>query len=494
MFRKTKKQLQLKARKFNINKKSKEDVMKKQTGIINISTKMFISAIIILALLIVSSSVLTYILPKGHFDTNYDNLVLTESQEGIGIKNTLLSPVLVLLSPDGISIIMLSIFLITVSGAFQVMADTNGMHSFIYVLINKFAERQAILVSTVTLIFMLFGSLFGLFEETLALLPIIIYLSLSIGLDSYTAFLICTVATGVGFASAITNPFTVVYTSSLIGANITDNIWYRVIIFLCMYAVLLVYIFMHIRKIKKDPEKSPTYKHDQEKKAEMENVKDAYIKKAYITYVIFLTLILFSILIMTSIEMLRDYTVVLLILLFLLGGTICGFIVTGNKKTVIQSFAKGCKCALPAILLVVLASCVKYILTAGNVIDTLANYIKTYLEGKTPVYTIFGLFLIMLILEFFISSSTAKAVFVMGILKGMVSGGIIGISANMTVLTYIFSDGYTNILFPTSPVLLIALSMIGLSYTKWVKKSILFFAVIFALAIAFLLFGLVIGY
>lgn len=468
--------------------------MEKQTGIINISTKMFISAVIILTILIISSSVLTYILPKGHFDTNYNNLVIAENQEGIGVKNIVLSPVLVLLSPDGISIIMLSIFLITVSGAFQVMADTNGMQSIVYVLISKFAERKAILISTVTLIFMLFGSLFGLFEETLALLPIIIYLSLSIGLDSYTAFLVCTVATGVGFASAITNPFTVVYASSLIGANITDKIWYRIIIFICMYAVLLVFIFMHINKIKKDPTKSPTYKNDQLKKEAIEDLKETYIKKAYITYVIFLTLILLSILTMTSIEMLRSYTVVLLILLFLLGGIICGFIVTGNKKTVMQSFAKGCKCALPAILLVVLASCVKYILTAGNVIDTLANYIKTYLEGKTPIYTVFGLFIIMLVLEFFISSSTAKAVFVMGILKGMVTGGIIGISANMTVLTYIFSDGYTNILFPTSPVLLIALSMIGLGYTKWVKKSILFFIVIFALAIAFLLLGIAIGY
>ena len=98
--------------------------------------------------------------------------------------------------------------------------------------------------------------------------------------------------------------------------------------------------------------------------------------------------------------------------------------------------------------------------------------------------------MIILVLEFFISSSTAKAIFVMGILSIL----SLGLSKEMIVLIYTFGDGYTNLLFPTSPVLLIGLSMIGVSYFKWLKKSIPFFLITFALVIAFIFLGIVIGY
>ena len=77
---------------------------------------------------------------------------------------------------------------------------------------------------------------------------------------------------------------------------------------------------------------------------------------------------------------------------------------------------------------------------------------------------------------------------------GILSVLSLGMTKEMVVLIYTFADGYTNLLFPISPVLLIGLSMIGVSYFKWVKKSIIFFALIFALVIGFIALGLLIGY
>ena len=100
------------------------------------------------------------------------------------------------------------------------------------------------------------------------------------------------------------------------------------------------------------------------------------------------------------------------------------------------------------------------------------------------------LFVIILVLEFFISSSTAKAMFVMSILSVL----SLGLTKETLVLIYTFGDGYTNLLFPTSPVLLIGLSMIGLSYFKWLKKSALLFVLTFALVIAFLMIAIAINF
>nr|MCR5443125.1 hypothetical protein [Sphaerochaetaceae bacterium] len=69
-----------------------------------------------------------------------------------------------------------------------------------------------------------------------------------------------------------------------------------------------------------------------------------------------------------------------------------------------------------------------------------------------------------------------------------------GLSKQMLVLLYTFGDGYTNVIFPTSPVLLISLSMIEVDYFKWVKKSLPLFAVNLLLVLGFIALGVVLGY
>jgi uncharacterized ion transporter superfamily protein YfcC len=69
-----------------------------------------------------------------------------------------------------------------------------------------------------------------------------------------------------------------------------------------------------------------------------------------------------------------------------------------------------------------------------------------------------------------------------------------GLSRQMLVLLYTFGDGYTNVIFPTSPVLLISLSMIEVDYFKWMKRGLPLFISTFALVIVFIVLGICAGY
>ena len=146
---------------------------------------------------------------------------------------------------------------------------------------------------------------------------------------------------------------------------------------------------------------------------------------------------------------------------------ISGVIVTNNFKETFKSFINGVVAALPTILLVLLASSIKFILEEGMILATISNSISKVISGKNIFAVGLIIYGIILVLEFFISSSTAKSIFVMGIL-GLVS---VDLSKELLVLIYLFGDGFTNVLFPTSPVLLIGLSMVGLNYFTWLKKS-----------------------
>ncbi len=468
----------------------------KNKKLINISTKTFIGVAILLFLLMVAAIVMTFVLPKSEFIYEGEKVIGVASLDekgGIPIWKGILSPFLLLGADGGIAIIMLCIFLLVIAGAFQAMNDNNGIKVIISRIINKFKDKKFLLLCVIAFIFMVFGAFLGLFEEMLTLLPIVAILTLSLGYDSFTGFLISIVACGFGFSTAITNPFTVIFASNLLGMETPFvKIWFRIIIFIVMYVLMVLTIFLYTRRIKKKPESSLTYERDLTlKDEEFTNEEIPNEKKIFISYVSFFAVALATIIIFSAISAIRDYTVVGLIAVFLIGGILVSLISTDwDFKKTFKSFGKGVVSVLPTLVFILMASSIKYILAEGHVLPTIVNSVNNAVADKNIYAITFILFAIILGLEFFISSSTAKAVFVMSIV-GMLT---LGLSKEMLVLIYTFADGYTNLLFPTSPVLLIGLSMLGVSYFTWLKKSWPLFIVTFSLVAIFLVIGIAIAF
>ena len=473
--------------------------MKKKT-LINISKKTFISVTALLFGLLLFSILLTYLVPKGDFGelpdggVNYLQYIPRSNQGGISLFKGLLAPILVFTSSDGASLIVLSLFLFFISAAFQVMNDVGGIRSLVDAVSQRFKERRTLLLILVSLLFYCFGSFLGLFEEMLTMLPIVAALCLSVGLDSFTGFLCCTIACGFGFAGAITNPFTVLLASQIIGANPMQSIWFRLLIFAIMFGVLMAYVFSHVRKISKDPLSSPTYIHDMEMKASQNsddvNSETVDTNRIRTSYVMFLSLALVLIIVVSLLPSVRGFAVVILAAYFLIFGILAGIVASKDTRKVLKSFINGLLGALPTLAFIAFAASVKFVFEEGGILPTIVHQINILIEGKHLVSVALSIFLIVLVLEFFISSSTAKAILVMGLLA-MVNTGL---SRQMLVLLYTFGDGYTNVIFPTSPVLLISLSMIEVDYFKWVRRSLPLFICTFALVVTFIVLGIAVGY
>jgi uncharacterized ion transporter superfamily protein YfcC len=329
----------------------------------------------------------------------------------------------------------------------------------------------------------------------LAMLPILAALCLSVGFDSFTGFLCSILACGFGFAGAITNPFTVLLASEIIGANPMEHIGFRFLIFFVMFGLLQAFLFTYVRRLEKDPSSSLTAVHDAEARQEEKeassygDVRESEKKSGWIC-ALFLLGALLLIITAALIPTLRGYTVVLLIAYFLLFGLLAGTAACSSFRFVGKSFLRGLTAALPTLVFIALSASIKYVFEKGAILPTIVNLINLQIEGHSPVTVALVIYVIVLLLEFFISSSTAKAILVMGLLA-MVNTGL---SKQMLVLLYTFGDGYTNVIFPTSPVLLIGLSMVRLDYFTWIKKSALFFVLNFLLVIGFIVLGVVIGY
>jgi len=477
--------------------------MNENKNLINISKKSFFSVLIILGSLMVVAFVLTYVIPQGAYDRDIDGNIIADTFHYLNgdllpIYKLFTAPFELFASSDGLTAIMICLFLFVLGGFFQVMDKTNGIKVIIKKLIERFKKQKYTLIRIIVLIFMMFGAFFGVFEESIALLPIMILLSLSLGFDTLIGLGMTLLAAGFGFATAITNPFSVGIASEIAGINILSGGLYRLIIFVIMYFLVSGFLVMYAKKIEKNPEKSLTYESDKEKSRNFELDSELAIvgeQKIFRVYSIVFIILAFAIIASSLLQLILGVsipTIPVMAATFLIGGFISGWLVTKDIKFVGKTFLKGILSVLPAALLIMMATSVKFIISEGQIMDTILHALETFFKDKPAVLGILGIYFMILFIQFFIGSASAKAFLIMPILIPLVS--LIGITKELAILAFVFGDGYTNVIFPTNGVLLIGLSIANVGYGKWFKWTYKLQLATLLLTITLLILGLFIGY
>jgi uncharacterized ion transporter superfamily protein YfcC len=112
------------------------------------------------------------------------------------------------------------VFILVIGGAFWIMNSSKAIDVGIISLL-RFIKRTEhnrifkllgvnnIILTLIMLLFSIFGAVFGMSEETIAFVIIIVPMAISMGYDSFTGVAIVFVGAGLGFAGAILNPFTI---------------------------------------------------------------------------------------------------------------------------------------------------------------------------------------------------------------------------------------------------------------------------------------------
>lgn len=344
----------------------------------------------------------------------------------------------------------------------------------------------------ITLAFMLFGSLLGVFEEAVALLPIIVVLSLSLGWDTFTGLAMCLLAVGFGFSTAILNPFSVALGSATLGISTMDGIGVRILIFILMYILLCIFLTIHVRKIDKDPKSSITYDIDQEKRKNLSSMTTEVNSKAVKVYTLFFGIVIVTMIIFSIVPALQGYSIPGIALIYLFGVFICGKKLKYKFKEVWVMFKDGAVGILPAVVLILLAGAVKLILDESMTMDTIIYSISNMLSGSSIFVTVLFIYAVILVMEFFIGSSSAKIALILPIVAAI--GENAGVTDRLTILAFLFGDGYTNVIYPTNAVLLISLGLVGMSYGKWMKKTWLLQTIVLVVTVAILYLCTVFGY
>ena len=157
-----------------------------------------------------------------------------------------------------------------------------------------------------------------------------------------------------------------------------------------------------------------------------------------------------------------------------------------------KSFLQGIVSIFPAVLMILMASSIKYTLEEAQVLDTILHGAVELAQVMPEWAVVLFIYLIVLVMNFFISSGSAKAFMLIPLIVPIAQ--VFGISPQLCILAFAFGDGFSNVFYPTNAALLIGLGLVDVSYVKWVKWSWKFQLANLLLTSLLLLLGLVVGY
>lgn len=489
--------------------------MKESTSVqasIRIEKKTFITALMILVVLIIIAGILTQVIPTGSFDRQMSggretivqgSFHFTEA-ERFPIWRWFTAPAEVLWSSDGAVIIVIIFFLIAVSAAFSLLEKSDVMSFAISKVVRKFGNVRYRLMAVIIFFFMATGAILGTFEENIAVVPIIIALAYCLGWDSLVGLGISMLASCFGFTAAIMNPFSIIITQKISELPLYSGLGYRVIIFAVFFAVIFLFIYRYARKIEKDPTKSLVYKDDSALRDKYRNIgsldtvlgqksPEEYkkVKRAAIAFAVLILLVI-AVILALSLSGLSDLTLPVIGLLFLAGGFAAAAIAGIPLKKRMKIIGSSIVGIAPGIVLILFAMSVKFIISNGGIMDTILYYASQSMIAVSPFAAILIIYALILVLELFVGSSSAKAFLVMPIIAPL--SDLIGVTRQTSVLAFCFGDGFSNMIYPTNPVLLICLGLTVVSFTKWFKWTYKLQLIALALGCVFLIIGVAIHY
>ena len=440
------------------------------------------------------------------------------------------------------------VFILIIGGAFWIMNKSKAIDMGImsFLKFTKRLERNKlmqkigvnnIVIILIMLLFSLFGSVFGMSEETIAFALIIIPLAVSMGYDSIVGLCMVYVAAHIGFSGAMLNPFTIGIAQGIAEIPLFTGIGYRAVCWAILTVVGIVFVLWYANKVKKNPQSSIMYEDDaywrksaevKEEELERYTPRKAWWVFAFLTAVLIVFSVLYpmttlkignstatlpllpvgtALFVLLSVITLRktvhyfvltllfatvyflvigvlgyDWYIMEIASLFLVLGIASGLSVDKSASDIAKLFLEGMGDILSAAVIVGLAGGIVIVLQDGGIIDTILYGLSKSMSNMGKIASAEIMYGIQTLINIVIPSGSAKAAITMPIMAPF--SDLIGISRQATVVAFQFGDGFTNMINPTSGVLMAALGVARIPWEKWVRfiwKFILVLVVIGAL-------------
>ncbi len=460
--------------------------------------------------------ILTQVVPRGEYRLDANGSIIDGTYtliEGgkLPFWRVFTAPVEVFGSSEALFGIAIILFIVLIGGTFMILDRSRVLKYIMSSIVKRYAAKKYKLLAIIVFVCMALASTIGILEESITLVPLAVAISLALGWDSFVGLGISLISIAFGFTAATFNPFNVGVVQGLAGIPMFSGLWFRVLVFAAVYLSLTGYLILYAKKIEKNPQKSLAYKNDLDLrerfgtalKDEEAVLANPSLKKATATFVgcvLSVFAVSFVSLFLTkagvvpeSLQMIvSNLPLASMAILFTAGGIAAGKTAGMSEKTLLRTFGEGAKAIAPCAPMIIFVMSITYLLKQGKIIHTILYHTYNLIDDLSPATSLLLIFLFIILLEFFIGSSTAKAFLIIPIVIQLAV--LLGITKQTVVIAYSLSDGFCNLLYPTSGIMIIAIGIVNISYGKFLRWSWKLFAVELIVSVSMLMLALAIGY
>ena len=430
--------------------------------------------IIIFIILVVTA--MTWIIPAGEY-VRYENAsgrkVIDPTQFSY-IARTPVNPLLIPLYIVNAICSRISLMLVILfsGGAFGLISKSGALHAAVAKVAKIFQNRLYVFIPIMTTVFALICTTQGV-NQFIAFAPITVMITMAMGLDSITGAAIILLGGCVGFSTGTLNPSTTLVAQEIAELPPYSGLWYRVVCFVVFLVVTNIYLIQYATRIRKNPTLSPMYELDKDN--EMKNLDINSFGKLTIGKILILVALAGALILMVYGSIVHGWDMEELAAVFIGLAVVVGFLSGETPSSMSVIFIDGCKKMLTAALIIGLATTIANVMTAGHIVDTVI-YALAGLLSLTPKFLMAPvMYIANTIISFIIVSGSGMASAVIPITAPL--GDLLGLTRQTTVLTFNFSDGFSNYILPHSTALMGIISAVNIPYDRWMKFMWKMFAI-----------------
>lgn len=372
--------------------------------------------------------------------------------------------------------------LFIVGGSFGILTATGAIEALFNRLITKLNGNEIYLIPILMTFFAICGATFGMAEESIPYLIILLPFLLKLGFDRIIAVATPMIGTSIGYAGAVTNPFNLGVAQTISELPLFSGMSVRIVLLAVLIIVASLYVMRYAKKVLKDPARSLVYGDGQLIPQGEKVTSNHSLTKSKI--VILLAFLLTIIIIPFGIIKYGWYMKEIASL-FLIMGVIVGIIAKMNYNKIAESFTKGCNDMVVAALAVGLAHGAVVILENANTIDTIVHSLAGLVEGLPSTFAVAGIFGVQSAINYIVSSGSGQAALTMPLMAPLAD--LLEVHRQTAVLAFQIGDGISNALTPTNGHLMASLALAGLSWIKWARFFIPLILILYAVGLIFLL-------
>jgi len=376
-------------------------------------------------------------------------------------------------------------FIFIIGGVFGILQKTGTIPAVLHAVLQKLRHRWQLLTIVLMLLMGIGGSTLGMGEEFIPLVPIFLIVAREIRCDRIYGTALVYVAGAVGFAAATTNPFTVNIAQSIAGIPLNSAIGFRLAFFACCMVVTLTYMLRYGAKIRQDP--SASYVADVEYELN-EAVEPPKLTRAHVAIVIACTLIF--VFILWAVQE-RGWWLPEMAGGFILMGLVAVVVARMPIADATRAVVHGMEEMTVAALVVGFARAVTVVMEDGLILDTLIQSASVVLLLVPRLVAAEGMLLFQATLNFFIPSGSGQAAVTMPLMAPLAD--VLGLTRQTAVFAFTCGDGFSNMVIPTSGILMASLGLAGVPYERWLKFMVPLLLQLLAVAAVFMAGAVVMG-